>query len=181
MRIALVGAAALTTALAGVAAAVPVHTADFALGGVTWRGETALTSLAAYGPRGTDVLTYRHGATGSLTVTVRNTGRFPATVTSLDLGAERLALLSVPSPRRGVELAPGQGRTFTVGVVLGNCRYYHEREVATYDHLRVRFSVIGGTGSRDVRLTRPIVVHSPMIVGCPDRKLDRTRDNRTSP
>jgi hypothetical protein len=30
----------------------------------------------------------------------------------------------------------------------------------------------------DVPFDRPLLVHSPMIVGCPDRKLNRQADNR---
>lgn len=179
MRAALVGAAALMTAAAGVASAMPSHVAAFELADFRLGGQTPVTTLASYGARGTDVVTYQHGASLTMSVDVRNDGPLAATVTGLDLGGERLPLLSVRSGVADTELAPGASRRFEVLLQLGNCRYYHEREVSTYDSLRVHFRVVGGTGTRSVRLARPLVVHSPMIVGCPDRKLDRTVDNRT--
>lgn len=180
MRAALIGAAALTTAVAGVAAAMPSHVTAFTLAELRLGGQTPVTTLASYGARGTDVVTYQHGASLTMVADVRNDGPLAATVTGLDLGGERLPLLSVRSGVADTELAPGQSRRFEVRLQLDNCRYYHEREVSTYDNLRVHFRVVGGTGTRLVRLARPLVVHSPMIVGCPDRKLDRTADNRTN-
>jgi len=179
LRIALLGAAILGTAAAGVAAAVPATTASFATGPTSARGGAALVSLPGYGARGTDVLDYRDGAQVTLAVPVRNTGGFEVTVTEVALELARHDLLSQVSvtPAR-FSLAPGETRTVVVEGVLGNCRYYHEREVRSYDGVRVGFETLGGSGSRHVPFVRPVVVHSPMIVGCPDRKLDREAVNR---
>jgi len=179
LRLALLGAAILGTAAAGVAAAVPATTASFEAGVTQAHGGAALVSLPGYGARGTDVLDYRHGAEVTLAVPVRNTGGYRVTVTEVALDGGRYELLSqvAATPSR-FALAPGETRTVVLRAVLGNCRYYHEREVRSYDGVRVRFETVGGKGSRQVPLARPLVVHSPMIVGCPGRKLDREAVNR---
>jgi len=179
LRPALLGAAILATAAAGVAAAVPATTASFAAGETRASGGAAVVSLPGYGARGTDVVDYRHGAEVALAVPLRNTGRYAVTVTGVALDGGRHELLDQrdAAPAR-FALAPGDARTVVLRVVLGNCRYYHEREVRSYDGVTVRFETLGGKGTRHVRLLRPLVVHSPMIVGCPGRKLDRDAVNR---
>lgn len=179
LRIALLGAAILGTALTGVAAAVPVATASFAADATTGTGRAALVSLPGYGARGLDVLDYQDGAEVVLRVPLRNTGRFAVTVTDVALDGGRMELLSEVTGRpTAFGLAPGQSRVVVLRAVLGNCRYYHEREVRTYDGVLVAFEARGGKGTRHVPLVRPITVHSPMIVGCGDRKLDRSAVNR---
>lgn len=179
LRLSLLGVLILGTGAAGVAVAVPVVTASFAVGETRGGGQAALTSLPAYGTRGSDVLDYRHGAHVWLTFPLRNTGRFALTVTDVVLDGGRYELLTeiTGSPAR-FTLQPGQSRDVRVDAVLGNCRYYHEREVHTYDGVTVRFAGRGGKGSRHVAFVRPVVVHSPMIVGCPGRVLDREKVNR---
>lgn len=178
LRLVFLGAAILGTTAAGVAAAVPVATASFGLGETAASGGAVMVSLPGYGARGTDVLDYRDRADVVLRLPLRNTGRFALTVTGLSLGGERFELLTVVAGPADFTLAPGQTRTVALLTVMGNCRYYHEREVHTYDGVQVRFETLGGKGSRHVPFARPIVVHSPMIVGCPDRKLDREAVNR---
>jgi hypothetical protein len=178
LRLALLGAAILGTAAAGVAAAVPVTTASFGLAETTVSGGARMVSLPGYGARGTDVLDYQDRADVVLRLPLRNTGRFAVTVTDVSLDGQRLELLTEVAAPAPFTLAPGQTREVALLAVLGNCRYYHEREVHSYDGVRVRFETLGGKGARHVAFVRPIVVHSPMIVGCADRKLDREAFNR---
>jgi hypothetical protein len=115
-----------------------------------------------------------------MTLPVRNSGPLPVTVTSLDLGGGVAPLLAV----RGVEGLPlslGAGETGTVEVTaeLANCRFFHEREVQLYEDVTLGFSVLGRDSTRTVAYDSPLMVHSPMIVGCPDRKLNRQADDRT--
>ena len=180
MRAVLFTAGLAATALAGAAMAMAPDTAAFRVGVVTFGGSAVVTDLPTYGEQGTDIVDYRHGATLRLDVPLTNTGKLPLTVTSADLGGERLALLNVTGGTSPVTLGPGETRTLRMDAVLGNCRYYHEREVRTYDAVRVRYAVLGRTGERRVDLARPMIVHSPMIVGCPDRKLNRQFYNRAN-
>ena len=46
--------------------------------------------------------------------------------------------------------------------LLGECRFAQRQTAAT-----------------TVAFDRPLTVHSPMVVGCPDRLLDRQADDRT--
>jgi hypothetical protein len=122
---------------------------------------------------------YEHGVTTRMSLPISNTGLLPVTVTSVDLGGGVAPLLEVREVT-GLPLSIGGGDTGTVEltVELANCRYFHEREVQHYASLDIGFSVLGREGSRSVSYDRPLLVHSPMIIGCPDRKLDRQADNR---
>lgn len=178
VRLALLAAVILATGTAGVVAAVPVATTSFQAGVTSATGQAALVSLPAYGARGTDVLDYRDHAAVVLRVPLRNTGRFAVTVTDVTLDGARFELLKVVSGPAAFRLAPGATRLVELHAQLGNCRYYHEREVRTYDGVVVSFTTTTGGGRRHVPLLRPITVHSPMIIGCADRKLDRSAVNR---
>jgi hypothetical protein len=74
---------------------------------------------------------------------------------------------------------PGETGRFEVTAVLGNCKFFHEREVQNFSSIDLGFSVLGQEGTRTVALDRPLMVHSPMIVGCPDRLLNRQGNDRS--
>ena len=59
-----------------------------------------------------------------------------------------------------------------------NCRYYHERANNTYDQVLVTGTVLGREVTRTIDLTVPMVVHSQVIMNCPDRTLIRGDDRR---
>lgn len=168
---------------AGLAGAGAVRAAPAAVGfapvAPTFSDSVASATLPSYGLRGMHVLDYQHRETPQLTLSVRNTGLLPMTVTSVTLGDRVAPLLSVQEVEGlPLSLAPGERGEVLVDGLLDNCRFTHERQVDTYDGVRIGFRVLGRSGVREVPFDRPILVHSPMIVGCPDRKLDRQADNR---
>ncbi len=137
-------------------------------------------TVPEYGPKGAYILGYVHDAKVQLTLPIRNTGRLPVTITSLDLGGGPAPLLAV----RGaaglpVTVWPGRSADVTVEAVLSNCRYYHERALETFVGATVGFSSLGREGVRVVTFDRPIMIKGPMLVGCPGRKLDRSAENRS--
>ena len=181
MRRRALAAVAVAAALAGagtVRAAPAV--ADLAPVVPRFDGAVPVQTLVAYGERGMHVVGYEHGATTRITVPVRNDGRLPVTVTSAALGGGVAPLLAVREVT-GLPLALGPGETGTLDVTaeLGNCRYYHEREVQNYAGVELGFRVLGGAGTQTVAFDRPLMVHSPMIVGCPDRLLNRQGNDRS--
>ena len=123
---------------------------------------------------------YEHGATARLTLPITNDGLLPLTVTSVDLGGGVAPLLEVQGVG-GLPLSvpPGATREVEVTATLANCKFFHEREAQQLPTVRIGFSVLGQQGVRDVPYDRPLLVRSPMIVGCPDRLLDRQRNDRT--
>lgn len=143
-------------------------------------GDAPQVTLPTYGSKGMHVLGYEHGASVRLTLPIRNRGLLPMTVTSVALGGGVAPLLEVADVR-GLPLSvpPGATRDVEVLAVLANCRYFHEREWQNYPSVRLGFSVLGQDGVRDVPYDRPLMVRSPMIVGCPDRLLDRQANDRT--
>lgn len=180
MRSRLLLGIALVAALAG-AGAVRAAPAVVSLAPVApaFGNEVPVATLASYGVRGMHVVGYEHGARTQVQLTLRNDGPLPMTVTSLELAGGVAPLLSLGEVT-GLPLAlsPGERGELTGTAVLDNCRYTHERQVETHDGVRVGFRVLGRSAVRDVPFDRPLLVHSPMIVGCPDRKLDRQADNR---
>ena len=168
---ALLGAGAVSAApsTVGFAAVAP----DFA------GGEVPSRTLPSYGARGMHVLGYVHGATTELTLPVRNTGPFPVTVTSVELAG--VAPLLTLEEVRGLPLTlrPGERAVVRATALLANCRFTHEREVEVHEALRVGFRVLASRGVREVPLDRPVMVHSPMITGCPERLLDRQANDRS--
>ena len=179
-RTTLVVVAAATGLLgAGAVSAAPATVGFASVAPAFAAGEVPSRTLPSYGARGMHVLGYVHEATTELTLPVRNTGPLPVTVTSLELAgvAPLLALQEV----RGlpVTLAPGETADLRATGVLANCRFTHEREVEVHEGLRVGFRVLGADGVREVAFDRPVVVHSPMIVGCPERLLDRQANDRS--
>lgn len=143
-------------------------------------GTAPQVTLPTYGLKGMHVIGYEHGASAVLTLPIHNGGVLPLTVTSVDLGGGVAPLLEVGDVR-GLPLTvpPGATRSLEVSATLANCKFFHEREVQNYPSVRLGFSVLGQEGVRDVPYDRPLMVHSPMIVGCPDRLLDRQANDRS--
>jgi hypothetical protein len=177
-RTLLVSGAAAGVLGSGAVQAAP-STVGFAAVAPAFGGEVPVRTLPSYGVRGMHVLGYVHQATTELTLPVHNTGRLPVTVTSLELAglAPLLALQEV----RGLPLAlaPGESAQVRATALLANCRFTHERELEVHDGLRIGFRVLGAEGVRQVPFDHPVMVHSPMIVGCPERKLDRQANDRS--
>lgn len=137
-------------------------------------------TVAEYGVRGADLLGYEDRAVVQLTLPLHNSGPLPVTVTSLSLGGGPAPLLAVRSlTGLPVTLWPGRSADVAVTAVLTNCKYYTEREMQTYDGVRIEGRSLGRSFVRDVGFARPTYVKSPMIVGCPSRKLDSEVDNRS--
>jgi hypothetical protein len=137
-------------------------------------------TVPEFGARGSHVLGYEHGAAVSLTLPLHNSGLLPVTVTSVALGGGPAPLLLVRG-QHGLPLTlrPGGSGQVTLRIAMVNCRYYNEREMQTYAAARIAFSSLGRSGERLVPFDRPILVKSPMIVTCPDRKLDRSLNRRS--
>ena len=137
-------------------------------------------TVKEFGPRGSHILGYQHGASVRLTLPLHNSGPLPVTVTSVELGGGPAPLLAVRG-RQGLPLTlrPGGSGQVTLTIAMVNCRYYNEREMQTYAAARVGFRSLGRSGERLVPFDRPILVKSPMIVTCPDRKLDRSLNRRS--
>ena len=155
-------------------------TVDLAAGRTAFAGSADVVSLEHYGARGTHVVDYRHGADLTVTVPVRNDGPLPVTVTSVATGSGVFPLLTVQgAPALPLRLGPGEQGEVVLDAVLGNCRYYHEREVHNVDGLVLGVEVLGRATTATVPLDSPLLVKSPMIVGCPDRMLDRQQFDRS--
>jgi len=181
VRTPLLAGVALAAALAG-AGAVQAAPAVAELGPVTpsFSGPVPVQTLTSYGARGMYVVGYEHGRSTQMTLALHNSGPLPLTVTSLDLGAGVAPLLDVTAVAGlPLSLGPGERGEAVATVRLDNCRFSHEREVETHDGLRVGVRVLGRASAREVPFDRPLLVHSPMIVGCPDRKLNRQAANRS--
>ena len=179
-RTALGGVAAAAVLLGGGAVSAAPSTVGFASVAPAFApGQVPSQTLPSYGVRGMHVVGYVHEARADVTLPVRNTGPLPVTVTSVELAgvAPLLALEEV----RGLPLTlgPGQSADLAATARLANCRFTHERELEIHESLRVGFRVLGADGVREVPFDRPVMVHSPMIVGCPERKLDRQANDRS--
>ncbi len=145
----------------------------------TYAGAAPALTLPSYGPKGTDVVGYQHGADSQITLTLHNRGWLPMRIDRLAVVAGVAPLLDVRSVTGlPLELGPGESGTVRASAVLANCRYSHEREASLYEDVEVGWTVLGQRTATLVPLARPLMVRSPMIVGCPDRKLDRQADNR---
>jgi hypothetical protein len=140
---------------------------------------TPFVTIPEFGTEGAYVLGYQHNATVTMTLPVRNEGWLPITVTSVGLNGGNKPLLEIDAVH-GLPLSLGPGATgsVTVTALLSNCRFFHERALETYDGLELGFTSFGADGSRHVRFDRPVMVKSPMLASCPDRKLNRQADRR---
>lgn len=143
-------------------------------------GDAPAVTLPEYGEQGMHVIGYEHGRTARITLPLRNRGLLPVTVEAVDLRGGVAPLLVVQDVQ-GLPLSLGPGETGTIEVTaeLANCRFFHEREIQSYPGVDLEVSLLGQRSTRYVAYDRPVMVHSPMIVGCPDRKLNRQADNRS--
>ena len=146
---------------------------------ITITGEARAMTLPEFGARGSYVLDYVDGAVITVAVPIRNDGRLGMDVKGVRLTdeprplLEQLAVDGLP-----VHVPAGGGATIPIRARLANCAYYHEREVARYVAATVTYEVLGRRATRAVPLEHDLVIHAPMIVGCPDGKLDRSLLNR---
>ena len=180
MRAPLLAGVALVAALSG-AGAVQAAPAVAELAPVvpSFSGPVPVQTLTSYGARGMHVVGYEHGRSARMTLVLHNPGPLPLTVGAVDLDGGIAPLLDVTAVEGlPLSLAPGERGEAVATVRLDNCRFSHEREVETHDGLRVEVRVLGVGSVRVVPFDRPLLVHSPMIVGCPDRKLDRQAADR---
>ena len=83
----------------------------------------------------------------------------------------------LPNPK--FTLLPGQDGSVELAFEYTNCRYYHERANNTVDRVRVTGTVLGREVVRTVELVTPVVVHSQVIINCPERTFVRGDDRRT--
>lgn len=157
-------------------------TLELTAGRTTFSGEAEVVGVPGYGPRGTDAVHYLDGATVDVSVPLRNDSPLPVTVDDVSTGAGVLPLLDVRSvDGLPLRLGAGEQGEVVLRAVLTNCSRYHERQVQNVDALRVSLRpALPLTAGRTVSvpLDRPLLVHSPMIVGCPSRTLDRNDDLR---
>jgi hypothetical protein len=146
---------------------------------ITITGEAKAMTLPEFGGRGSYVLDYVDGATITVAVPIRNAGRLGMDVTGLRLTDEPRPLLE-PLAMSGlpVHVPAGGEATIPIRARLANCAFYHEREVARYVAATVTYEVLGRRATRSVPLEHDLVIHAPMIVSCPDGKLDRSLLNR---
>ena len=166
-------AAALAVGWALAPHLVTVHSPEVAL------APDAGLHVEGYGDAGTYALHYRYGERVELTVPLRNASAVPWRVTDVELVEPDYPLLEpVGGPIEPVALTPyGDGE---VGLVFeyANCRYYHERANNSFDQVRVSGTVLGRETSVLVDLEVPLVVHSQVILDCPERTLVRGDDVR---
>jgi hypothetical protein len=169
----LVVAGLVATALVAVPRAASFGAVSPTAVGVPW------VTVPEYGAKGAYILGYEHEARVRLTVPIRNTGRLPVTVTSVDLGGGIAPLVAVDGvDGLPMKLGPGSSGSVVLRARMTNCRYYHERAQQNFAGVAVGFSSLWRTGTRTVAFDRPIMVKGPMLVGCPGRKLDRSAENR---
>ncbi len=137
--------------------------------------------VEGYGPAGTFALDYRFGEQVLVTVPVANDSPVPLRVESVELVEPAYPLME-PVPDGAVvepfTLLPGQSGDVTLAFEFTNCRYYHERANNAYEQVRLSGSVLGRQVTRTVDLAVPLVVHSQVILNCPDRTLVRGDDRR---
>jgi len=137
--------------------------------------------VEGYGPAGTYALDYRFGEQVLVTVPVANDSPVPLRVESVELVEPAYPLME-PVPDGAVvepfTLLPGQSGEVDLTFKFTNCRYYHERANNAYEQVRVAGSVLGRPVTRTVDLAVPLVVHSQVILNCPDRTLVRGDDRR---
>jgi len=136
-------------------------------------------TVPEFGARGAHILGYQHHARVTLTVPVRNDGWLPVSVTSFTLAGGHAPLLLLSSAQGlPLSLSPGESGSLTVSGVLTNCRYFHMRALETYDGAQLGFSTLGRSVTRTVSFDRPLMVKSPMLASCPDRRIARGADSR---
>jgi hypothetical protein len=150
---------------------------------VTFAGDSDVVTLPRFGDRGAHVLAYHHGEQLDFSFPIENAGRLPLTLETIRMSDEARSMLQVervtvdgrPLP---LQLDAGASAAVRVTARYTNCRYYHEREVEVFRSAIVGSTVLGMAMTRQAAFDYDLVLHSPMIVGCPDRTLDRNDDRR---
>ena len=132
-----------------------------------------------YGPAGTLALRYRYGQRLALTLPLQNASALPFRVTDARLVQPAYPLLApVGGPVESVMLAPFGDGEVVLELEFANCRYYHERANNSYAQVQLSGTVLGRDVSRTVELAVPLVVHSQVILDCPERTFVRGDDRR---
>ena len=132
------------------------------------------------GPQGTVALRYDYGETVAIEVTVRNRSPLPLTVDEVRLVEPTYPLLApVSGLAEPVTLAPWGSTEVTLRFEYANCRYYHERANNTYEQVQVTGRTLGRDVVSTLDLAVPLVVHSQVILHCPERTYVRGDDRRT--
>lgn len=137
--------------------------------------------VEGYGPAGTYALDYRFGEEVLVQVPVTNDSAVPLHVESVELVEPTYPLMVPVDEGSSIEpftLLPGQSGEVVLAFEFTNCRYYHERANNAYEQVRFTGSVLGRPVTRTVDLAVPLVVHSQVILNCPDRTLVRGDDRR---
>lgn len=135
--------------------------------------------VPGYGPGGTYALDYRYGEAVTVSLPLVNDSAVPWRITSVELVEPAFPLLE-PVGVTGVPetLGPFGEVTVNLSFEFTHCRYYHERANNSYDQVRVTGTVLGREVTRTVDLATPLMVHSQVILNCPERTLVRGDDRR---
>lgn len=131
-----------------------------------------------YGPQGTYALHYRYGETVTLTLHLGNDSVLPWRITSVELVQPTYPLLEPVGAEAEATMLPFGNGEVELSFEYTNCRYYHERANNSYDEIVVTGTVLGREVTRTVTLATPLVVHSQVILNCPERTLTRGDDRR---
>lgn len=141
--------------------------------------EGAGPMVPGYGPHGVYGLDYRFGETVTMSMPLANASALPWRITDVELVEPAYPLLEpVGGTFDPVTLMPFGEVSVDLSFEYTNCRYYHERANNTYDQVLVTGTVLGREVTRTIDLTVPMVVHSQVIMNCPDRTLIRGDDRR---
>jgi len=141
--------------------------------------EGAGLMVPGYGPHGVYGLDYRFGETVTMSMPLANASALPWRITDVELVEPAYPLLEpVGGTFDPVTLMPFGEVSVDLSFEYTNCRYYHERANNTYDQVLVTGTVLGREVTRTIDLTVPMVVHSQVIMNCPDRTLIRGDDRR---
>lgn len=140
----------------------------------------AAVTVPAYG---THILAYSYGAEFTVDVPLVNRGILPMTITRIRLTDEPLPLAETTSVQVDgqplpLTLWPGESASVALRARFANCRFYHEREMQTMPGALVDGHLLGRPVTQTADFDHDLVVHSPMIVGCPNRTLTRDDDIR---
>ena len=117
--------------------------------------------------------------TGIVTLPLESSSVVPFRVTGVELVQPAYPLLEpVGGPVEPVSLGPFGEGAVVLELEFANCRYYHERANNTYDQVRLTGTALGREATRTVDLAVPLVVHSQVILDCPERTFVRGDDRR---
>ena len=135
--------------------------------------------IEGYGAAGTYAMHYRYGEEVVLSVPVANDSPVPIHVTGVQLVEPSYPLLEpVDTDIDPFTLLPGTDGSVDLTFEFTNCRYYHERANNTFEQVRVTGTVLGRDVTRTVDLAVPLMVHSQVIINCPERTFVRGDDRR---